>query len=170
MKQLLVFHLILLSLNSIPVKAQVTLLLERPGTIKYYMYHKGDHLSISYRKGTEGFHDAGEITDITDSTFQINNINRYNFRDVACVYRPRFLPLLLARTALVFGVGYTGLTAANQAINSKRPLIDGNTLAIGGSALAVAGISSFFEKRKFELDEKWRLRKVDLGFGQAEKE
>ena len=169
MKLLLVCTLILLSLNSVRVNAQVTLLLERPGTIKYYMYHKGDHLSISYKKGTEGFHDAGEITDITDSAFQINNINRYNFRDVTCVYRPRFLPRLLTRTALVFGAGYIGLTAANQAINSNKPIIDGNTLAIGGSALAVAGISSFFEKRKFELGEKWRLRKVDLGTREAVK-
>ena len=151
-----------LLLPGIPVQAQVTMLLERPGTIKYYMYQKDDRISIMYKKGDEGFRDAGKITAIDDSTVQINDLNRYKFRDITSVYRPRFFPRFFSRTAAVFGTGYLALTVANQAINSSSPLVDEKTLLISGLSLAAAGIAVFFEYRKFELGENWRLRTIDL--------
>jgi hypothetical protein len=162
MRFLFSIAVLLLLLPGTRAGAQVTMLLERPGTIKYYMYQKGDHIWIMYKKGDEGFRDAGEITAIDDSTVQINNLNRYNFRDISSVYRPRFFPRLLSRTAFVFGTGYLALTVANQAINSSSPLVDEKTLLISGISLGIAGIAAFFEYRKFELGENWRLRTIDL--------
>jgi hypothetical protein len=161
MKHLLFSILFFVTIN-LTCHAQVTMLLERPGTVKYYMYHAGDHLTIQYKKGEDGFRDAGVISEITDSTVQINELNRYKFRDITSVYRPRFFFKLFTRTALVFGAGYIALTAANQVLNSKSPIVDKNTLIIGGSSIAAAGISRLFENRKIELGENWRLRTIDL--------
>jgi len=162
MRILQVIMLLLLLLPAIRAESQVTMLLERPGTIKYYMYQKDDRISIMYKKGSEGFRDAGTITAIDDSTVQINNLNRYKFRDITSVYRPRFFPRLISRTAFVFGTGYLALTVANQAINRSSPLVDEKTLLISGLSVAAAGIAVFFEYRKFEMGENWRLRTIDL--------
>lgn len=142
--------------------AQVTMLLEKPGTIKYYMYQKDDIVSIRYKNGKEGFYDAGIITGITDSTVQINAVNTYNFRDITAVYRDRILVRVFSSATMVFGAGYLGLTIVNRSLNAEKPVIAPDAVFVGGSSMVFGGLLSVFKHRKFVMGEDWRLRTVDL--------
>ena len=162
MRVLRVITLIFLLLTGIRTQAQVTMLLERPGTIKYYMYQKDDIISIRYKNKPEGFFDAGTITDINDSTVQINGINRYNFKDITAVYRDRILVKLFSKTAMVFGAGFLGLTIVNRSMNSEKPVVAPGAVFVGGSAMVFCGMLSVFNQRRFVMGENWRLRTIDL--------
>lgn len=162
MRVLRVITLIFLLLTGIRTQAQVTMLLERPGTIKYYMYQKDDRISIMYKKGGEGFRDAGKITAIDDSTVQINGINRYNFKDITAVYRERILVKIFSKTAMVFGAGYLGLTIVNRSLNAEKPVVAPGAVFVGGSAMVFGGMLSVFNQRRFVMGENWRLRTIDL--------
>lgn len=142
--------------------AQVTLLLEKPGTIKYYMYQKDDFISIRYKTKPEGFLDAGVITEITDSTVKINGINQYRFSDISAVYRERALVRIFSNAAIAAGAGYMGLTVVNGVINSGRPALGPDVVFVGGSFIFAGVVASAFKHRRFIMGENWRLRTIDL--------
>jgi len=160
-KRLFISLLLLIAIH-LCSNAQVTLLLEQPGTINYYMYQSGDIISIKYKTGEQGFFDAGEITAINDSTVQIGGINRYNFKDITAVYRDRTLVRIFSGTAIIFGAGFLGLTVVNRALNSENPVLVPGAVFIGGSSMVAGGLLSVFKHRKFVMGEHWRLRTIDL--------
>ncbi|HNX43338.1 MAG TPA: hypothetical protein PLJ84_02000 [Bacteroidales bacterium] len=162
MKKLVICFSLALVFIGLPSSAQITLLLEKPGTVTYYMYQKHDFISIRYKTKPEGFFDAGVITEITDSTVQINGNNRYRFSDITAVFRGRPLVRIFSNVAIICGAGFLGLTLVNGVIGSGGPALGPDVVSAAGSVIFAGLVASAFKNRRFILGENWRLRTVDL--------
>jgi len=128
------------------------MVLEKPGTVRNYIYQAGDHISI---KTTEGLKISGPINIIrNDSTFVVDFVHELKISEVEVVYKTRSL-LSIGGTALIGGSAlYLGLTAIN---NGGVEINQSFWVSIG---VAAAGIimKVFAKKRMYIQEAKWRLK------------
>ena len=140
--------------------SQKLLILERPGTTKYYIFKVGDEIRLTDSRNMRKIH--GGISRITDSSFIVNYLEILDPAKIIAVYRPLPMLQLFSRVALDAGVGYFLLTGVNNAINKTNPLIDHGTL-VASSIVAGTGLSTrFFKYRKFTIGHPWRLKIIDM--------
>lgn len=146
------FYLLFILLFSSTLWAQNMLVVEKPGTVKNYIYQAGDHISI---KTTEGVKISGPINIIrNDSSFVVDYVHELQLSDVEVVYKSRAL-LNMGGTALIGGSAlYLGL----DLINHGGVKIDQSFwIAVGVAAAGV--IMKVFAKKKMHVHEvKWRIK------------
>lgn len=146
------YYLIFLLFMSSSLWAQNMLVLEKPGTVKNYIYYAGNNISI---KTTEGLKISGPINIIrNDSTIVVDFVHELKLSDIEMVYKTRSL-MKMGGTALIGGSAlYLGLGL----INSGHVDIDQSFwVSIGVAATGVALL--VFSKKKMRIEEtKWRLK------------
>jgi len=141
-------------------QAQKLLILERPGTTKYYIFKVGDEIRVTDSHNMRKIH--GGISRITDTSFIVNYLEIIDPVKVIAVYRPLTMLQIFSRVATDAGLGYFLLTGFNNAINKTSPLIDHGTL-VASSIVAGSGVTSrFLRYRKFTLGHSWRIRIMDM--------
>jgi len=144
--------LIFILICTTSLSAQNMLVVEKPGTVKNYIYRAGDHIIL---KTIEGIKISGPINIIRrDSTFVVDFVHELSLKDVEMVYEPRVL-LNLGGTALIGGSAlYLGLDLINHGgikINQSF------WVSIGVAATGV--IMLVFSKKKMRIEEgKWRIK------------
>jgi hypothetical protein len=142
------------------VQAQKLLVLERPGTTKYYIFKVGDEIRLTDSRNMRKIH--GGISRISDTSFVVNYLETEYPEKVTTVYRPLTMLGLFSRVAIDAGVGYFLLTGFNNAINKTSPLIDKGTLTASSVVTGSGLITRFFRYRKFKIGRSWRLKIIDL--------
>jgi hypothetical protein len=158
MKRLIVFLAFTLFLPKL-LPAQRVMLLERPGTSRYFMYKQGDHISVALMR--TDLRISGEITHLDDSSLSINNIN-YSLTDIQRVNRHHAFLSGLKKTLQGAAVMYFGFSAVNRAIHNEKPVIDNSVPVICSSLLALSGIPYLFQNSRYLTGTRWRLRVIDL--------
>jgi hypothetical protein len=142
--------------------SQKLLILERPGTTKYYVFKVGDGIRLTDSRNNRKI--FGGISRITDTTFIVDYLEIVDPAKVIAVYRPLKMLNLFSRVATDAGLGYFLLTGVNNAINKNSPLIDHGTL-VASSIVTGSGVAArFFPYRKYTLGSSWRLKVIDMDF------
>jgi hypothetical protein len=142
------------------LQAQKLLVLERPGTTKYYIFKIGDEIRLTDDRNSRKIH--GGISRITDTSIIVNYLEIIDPAKVTAVYRPLTMLQIFSRAATDAGLGYFLLTGVNNAINHNSPLIDHGTL-VASSIVTGSGVATRFLKyRKFTIGNSWRLRIMDM--------
>ena len=140
------------------IAAQKILILDKPGKIKRMRYNIGYPIqlkSISNQLVYDGI-----LTNMYDSCVVVNG-KEILFEDIETVYKSRrFFPKASYITRTV-GVGYVCLEFVNNLINSRK-LMDGQTLAFGGSLVATSYLFDWLKVRRFRVCKAWRLRIIEL--------
>jgi hypothetical protein len=158
MKRFLVFSTLVLLLPLLSV-AQHVMLLERPGTTRYFIYKQGNRISVELKNINLKI--SGEITHIEDSSLSINN-NNFLLTDIHQVTRHHKFLSGLKNKLLEAAVMYFAFSAINRTIHDERPVLDNSIPMICGSMVALSGVSYLFENSKYTMGWKWRLRVIDL--------
>ena len=142
------------------VDGQKLLILERPGTTKYFTYKPGERIKLYDRRNMRMI--QGDISRIDDSMIVINTLEPVYLSRIAAVYRSRPILHRFSSAGIVAGVGYFLLSGFNRAINKESPVISNGTV-ITSVAVAGAGVAtSFFRFRKFAIGDHWRIKAIDM--------
>ena len=140
-------------------RCQKLLILERPGTTKYYIFKTGDWIRLYDGKSMRVI--QGDISRITDTMLVINTLEPVYLSRITYLNRPLIMLQLFSKTATAAGIGYFLLTGINNAINKNTPIVNQGTLivsaVIGGAGVA----TSFIRYRKLKLGNNWRLKVID---------
>jgi len=153
-----VFIVLLFTIFSLSLFSQNMLLVEKPGTVKNYIYFAGDYISL---KTKDGIKISGPINIIRDTNLIVNFTHELSLSDIEVVYKTRTLiklgsSLLIAGSAL-----YTGLDLINGGSKGKS-FSENESLQISLAILATGIGMSFFSKKKMSTKkEKWRIRILD---------
>jgi len=153
-----VFIVLLFTIFSLSLFSQNMLLVEKPGTVKNYIYFAGDYISL---KTKDGIKISGPINIIRDTNLIVNFTHELSLNDIEVVYKTRTLiklgsSLLIAGSAL-----YTGLDLINGGSKGKS-FSENESLQISLAILATGiGISFFSKKKMSTKKEKWRIRILD---------
>jgi hypothetical protein len=91
--------------------AQTMLVVERPGTVKNYIYQAGQNIRLKTKSGKKI---SGPINIIKDSSLVVDYVNDLEIKDIAFVYKPR--PLLNSFGTFFMGGSllYIGLGTLNS--------------------------------------------------------
>ena len=142
--------------------SQKFLILERPGTTKYYIFRVGDEIRLTDKCNMRKIY--GGISRITDTSFVVNYLEIVNPANVIAVYRPLKMMHVFSRAATTAGLGYFLLTGVNNAINKESTIIDHGTLIASSIVVGTGVATSFLRYRKFSLGRSWRLKIMDKDF------
>jgi hypothetical protein len=140
-------------------RTQNVLLLERPGTTKYFMYKVGKPITVTSVKSK--FPVSGEITMINDSAVAINDY-RILLSDIKTVTRYSKFLFNLRNTLFGGVVLYFGFSVINHSIHNEHPVIDRSVPVVCGSLIAAGGLSHLFKSRIFVIGKPRRLRVINL--------
>jgi hypothetical protein len=140
------------------VHGQKLLILERPGTTKYYIFKTGDRIRLYDGRSMRMI--QGDISRITDTMIEINTLEPVYLSRVKAVYRPLTMLRIFSRTAEIAGAGYLILTGFNRAINKDVPVINPETLILSAALMGAGVATSFLRYRKFTIGDKWRLKVI----------
>jgi hypothetical protein len=131
------------------------LVLERPGTVKNYIYKAGQNISIKTKKGEKI---NGPINMIIDSSLIVDFVHELEIDDIEFVYKQRQLLNTFGNFAMGGSAMYIGFDAINGGYRNKNLAEDTNFLVASG--IFVSGlIMNIFSKKKMRIDnEKWRIK------------
>jgi hypothetical protein len=159
MNRSLVIFVLLICLSS-SGWSQKRLILERPGTTKYFILKVGDEITLMHNRDKRKIH--GGISRIGDTSIIVNYLETIDLNEVIAVYRPLKMMNLFSRVATDAGLGYFLLTGFNNAINDESPLIDHGTLLASSIVTGIGLGTRFLRYRKFNIGHAWRLKIIDL--------
>ena len=142
------------------VYGQKLLVLERPGTTKYFTYKKGAWIKLYDDRSMRMI--QGDITRIDDSLILINTLEPVYLGRIAAVYRPRRILHRFSSAAIVAGTGYFLLSGFNRAINKESPVISNGAVTISAAVAGSGVVTSFFHFRKFTIGSHWRIKSIDM--------
>jgi hypothetical protein len=140
--------------------SQKRLILERPGTTKYYIFKVGDEITLMNNRDKRKIH--GGISRIGDTSIIVNYLETADLNGIIAVYRPLKMMNLFSRVATDAGLGYFLLTGFNNSINNELPLIDHGTLVASTIVTGVGLVTRFLRYRKYNIGHAWRIKIIDL--------
>lgn len=149
-----VYFFIILFISNLSF-SQTMLVVERPGTVKNYIFEAGQYISLKTKSGEKI---SGPINIIRDSSLVVDFVHELNVSDIDIVYNSRQL-LSIFGTAFIGGsIMYVGLDAINGGMRGKKLIEDSGFLT--ASAILTTGIiMRVFSKKKMHIDnEKWRIK------------
>lgn len=141
---------------------QKLLVLEKAGTIKNYKYKLGDEITVETKRDKLVF--SGSLTEIKDSTIMVEYYNEIKLTEISRVLRKRELLRIFSGAAITAGVFYFSLDAINGIINNDSPIIAESTLIATGALIGSGLLMRPFVVRKYDLEDKWRLKILDFSF------
>lgn len=141
---------------------QKLLVLEKAGTIKNYKYKLGDEITVETKRDKLVF--SGSLTEIKDSTIIVEYYNEIKLTEISRVLRKRELLRIFSGAAITAGVFYFSLDALNGIINNDSPIIAESTLIATGALIGSGLLMRPFVVRKYDLEDKWRLKILDFSF------
>jgi hypothetical protein len=148
-------------LNISDSQTQNILILERPGTIKYFKYEVNDWIKLSTSKPDTTIH--GFISLINDSSITIDRVNEVTLKNISTIIRKRWGFNFLQKLFITAGIPYLLISTINGVINNDEPVVPTETLIISGSLIAAAIVVTPLTSRKHKTDnKKWRVKILDF--------
>ena len=146
---------ILFSIFILAVSAQNMLVLERPGTVKNYIFYAGSHISL---KTKDGLKISGPINIIRDSNMVVNFKHELRLEDITIVYKSRHLMKVFGTAFMAGSLLYIGLDIANGGSHGQK-LSENQSLLTAFGVFGTGALMWVFSKKKMTIDnEKWRLK------------
>ena len=146
---------ILFSVFILGLSAQNMLVLEKPGTVKNYIFYAGNNISL---KTKDGLKINGPINIIRDSNMVVDFKHELRLDDIAIVYKSRHLMGLFGTAFMAGSLLYIGLDIVNGA-NYSQKLSENQSLLTAFGVFGVGTGLLLFSKKKMTIDDKkWRLK------------
>jgi hypothetical protein len=135
--------------------SQTMMVVERPGTVKNYIFVAGEYISLKTKSGEKI---SGPINIIRDSNLVVDFVHELEIKDIATVYKSREL-LNIFGTAFIGGsLLYVSLDAINGGMKGKNLSKDTGLLVASGF-LSSGILMKVFSRKKMHIDQKkWRIK------------
>jgi hypothetical protein len=135
--------------------SQTMMVVERPGTVKNYIFEAGQYISLKTKDGQKI---NGPINIIRDSSLVVNFVHELELSEIEIVYKPRYLLNIFGTVFIGGSVMYLGLDAINGGMKGKNLKKDSGFL-VASSFIASGIIMKLFSKKKMHIDnDKWRIK------------
>jgi len=143
--------------NVSDLQTQNILILERPGTIKYFKYEVNDRIKLSTSNPDTTI--DGFISLINDSSIIIDRVNEFTLTNISTIIRNRWGFNFLQKLFLTAGIPYLLISSINGVINNDEPMVPEETLIISGGLITAAIAVTPLTSRKHKTDnKKWRVK------------
>jgi hypothetical protein len=139
--------------------AQRTLVLEKIGTPKKYVFHTGDYLKVRTKKTDAVV--KSYLWAMTDSSLTIGPHTVIQLPDVSAVYKHYYFQKFMTRALLYAGAGYFVLDSFNNLINHQQVFIP-QTLIISSSIVGVGLAIMPLGQKKIRIGIRWKLKIMDI--------
>lgn len=135
--------------------SQTMLVVEKPGTVKNYIFEAGQYISIKTKTGEKI---SGPINIIRDSSLVVDFVHELKVSDIQFVFKPRQLMSIFGTAFIGGSIMYIGLDAVNGGMKGKKLSEDSGFLVATGF-FATGVVMKIFSKKKMRIDnEKWRIK------------
>ncbi len=149
------FYLLLLVFSTHVTFSQTMMVVERPGTVKNYIFEAGNYISL---KTTSGEKISGPINIIRDSSLVVDFTHEMELNEIEIVYQPRYLINIFGSAFIGGSLLYLTLDGINGGMKNKKLIEDPGFLTATGF-LATGVAMKLFSKKKMRIDnEKWRIK------------
>ncbi|MEO8760690.1 MAG: hypothetical protein ABI448_07365 [Bacteroidia bacterium] len=135
--------------------------IERPGTTKRIKYYDQDKIVFKIKGSRHKY--KGIMVALTDSSFTLDSTKIILLKNIRKVMVDKSNHLTRAACTFISGcgIGYMGLDALNNAINSNTPVFRTQTLEIGAGLIIVGQSFKIFSLRRYTINKKHRLKFID---------
>jgi hypothetical protein len=159
MKKLLPF--LILFLIACHVYPQRTLLIEKIGTSRKYLYHTGDYLKLRVSKQDTLL--KGKLWHMGDSVISVEAIRTFDVHvpDIRSVYKQYTFPKKFGRYMGLGSVGIFAIIAFNHLINNEQ-VFTSDMFIISGSMLGASILSLSLSQKKCKIGNRWKIKVLDI--------
>lgn len=149
-----VYFIVILFISNITF-SQTMMVVERPGTVKNYIFEAGEFISLKTKSGEKI---SGPINIIKDSSLVVDFVHELELSEIEYVYKPRYLLNIFGSAFIGGSVLYISLDAINGGMRGKK-LIEDTGFLVASGFLATGIIMKVFSKKKMRIDnKKWRIK------------
>lgn len=135
--------------------SQTMMVVERPGTVKNYIFQAGHYISL---KTTTGEKISGPINIIRDSSLVVDFTHELELSEIEIVYQPRYLINIFGSAFIGGSLLYLTLDGINGGMKNKNLIEDPGFLTATGF-LTTGVVMKLFSNKKMRIDnERWRIK------------
>lgn len=150
----IVYILLVLFISNIAF-SQTMMVVEKPGTVRNYIFEAGQYISLKTKSGEKI---SGPINIIRDSSLVVDFVHELEVSDILFVYKPRQLMNIFGTAFMGGSIMYLSLDAINGGMKGKKLSEDSGFLVATGF-FATGVVMKIFSKKKMRIDnEKWRIK------------
>lgn len=150
-----VIYLLFLVFSAHLAFSQTMMLVERPGTVRNYIFEAGDFISL---KTINGEKISGPINIIHDSSLVVDFTHELELNEIDMVYQPRYLINIFGSAFIGGSLLYLTLDGINGGMKNKNLIEDPGFLTSTG-LLASGVVMKLLSKKKMRIDnKKWRIK------------